>query len=352
MSAKKSNNLELFRLAKKVPGLARAEKQALVVIADAASMRDAECRKSKHTISEEHGVAPRSFHNGLKGRKRKGGSEYFPGLLKRGIVFIKSGGYVKAGVPTVYGIDISKLRALVDGDSDTLAQTSAQALAQSEGNLGTNKGEPWHRCLTTSAQDGSDLGTGANKVPDEVPEGAPRKGTRENEEREVPQINEPSLPQSPCVAPESARLGSEKSNPGGQEKTDDVEAIQALSHKLTNQTPDSKHVRALLQRFPLSDIQEAFRDYVDGLGKDPKRIRWAEKQFFSSGNGSAMIVGYQHKAWESRVSDQADFGDVTGRDLDQFLVDDPPPSGLADADEIICRARTTLQTRAERKRSR
>lgn len=327
---KKSNSLELYRLAKKLQGLNRVEKQTLIAIADASSMRNAECRKSKNTIDKERGLAPRSFYNGIHGRKRKDGSEYFPGLLKRRIVVIKSGGYVKAGVPTVYGINIAVLQALVD-DTDTSAQTSAQ----DQLNLGTNEVEPRHRCLPTSAQNGENLGTGADKVPDEVPEGAPKKGTREREEREVPQNNEPSLPQSPCAAPESARSGSKQSNPGGQEKTDDVEVIQALSHKLTNQTPDPKYVRALLQRFPLSEIQNAFQDYVHGLAE--KDVRWAERNFFASGNGASKIVGYQHKHWEEGLMDSARYGGSTH--VEKYLIEVPRPAGIANIDAIIYEAR-------------
>ena len=208
----KSNSMEPYRLAKKLRGLGRAEKQALLAITDAASMHDVECRKSKATIDRERGLAPRSFYNGVHGRRRKDGTMYFPGLLNRGIVFIKAGGYIKAGIPTTYGIDIAVLQALVNGTA-TSAQSSAQTSAQENGDLGTIESEPRHKIGPTSAQNGGDLGTGADKVPNEVPD----KGTESRYPRERETPSHSKNPFSPYGSPESARSGSEENHkPGGQ----------------------------------------------------------------------------------------------------------------------------------------
>jgi hypothetical protein len=75
----KSNRMEPYRLAKKVKGLSRTEKRALTAIADGCSMRDSECRKSAATVDSEQGVPQRTLYDGVRGRKRKDGTEFFLG---------------------------------------------------------------------------------------------------------------------------------------------------------------------------------------------------------------------------------------------------------------------------------
>jgi hypothetical protein len=147
--SQKPNSMNLFRLAKKARGLASAEKQALVCIADACSMRDGICRKSVKTHHEEHGCAIRSFRYGVRGRQRKNGTDYFPGLVRRGIVSVVSGGTPKDGVPTVYRINEHALRAFC---SKEVRGTSAQTSAQHSENLCTNDSEPLHNRAETSAR--------------------------------------------------------------------------------------------------------------------------------------------------------------------------------------------------------
>jgi hypothetical protein len=145
--------LEAYRLAKKARGLADAEKQALIAIADAHSMRDQVCRKSVSTLHADFGISDRRFRYGIRGRKRADGSLYFPGLLRRGIVHILSGGRVKDGVPTVYKVDLAALRAFVEQQG-----TSAQTSAQDDGDLCTT-------APRTSAQSSENLCTVADKLP-------------------------------------------------------------------------------------------------------------------------------------------------------------------------------------------
>src|SRR5690348_5043948 len=180
---KRTSQLEPFRLAKKCPGLDNAEKRALLAIADACTMRDRVCRKSVGTIKEEHGTSPRTFRYGVRGRLRKNGTPYFPGLLERKLVSIKSGGSPKHGTPTVYELNLELLRKLVEGysqpeETETSAQTPAQTTAQASA-------QPLHNVYGTSAQTGQnpctvaeDPCTVAAKVPDEVPK-VPNTGTQE-----------------------------------------------------------------------------------------------------------------------------------------------------------------------------
>jgi hypothetical protein len=162
------NNMEAFRLAKAVKGLARAEKLALICIADACSMWDGVCKKSTNTCQDEYGIAVRSFRYGVRGRTRKDGTENYPGLLGRGIVTIASGGTRESGIPTVYKINLDVLRAFAKGktSAQTTAQTSAQrdeeaarnltvtlprSATEDASNLCTNSGEPLHNAAKTSA---------------------------------------------------------------------------------------------------------------------------------------------------------------------------------------------------------
>src|ERR1700678_1528503 len=141
----KRNSLTAYKLAKKAKGLAGPEGRTLLAIADACSMSEGVCRKSVNTLSEEHFLPSRTFHYGVRGRQRTDGSDYFPGLLRRGIVSIVEGGTPKHGIPTVYRINEDVLRSYCP---DTSAQTSAQM----ESNLCTNETEPLHNGAKTSAQ--------------------------------------------------------------------------------------------------------------------------------------------------------------------------------------------------------
>ena len=77
---------DTVRLAKGAIGLSRSEKRALYAIADASTMKDRCCRKSKYVIDQEFATSPRDFQYGIHGRKTKDGREIFPGLKERGIV--------------------------------------------------------------------------------------------------------------------------------------------------------------------------------------------------------------------------------------------------------------------------
>lgn len=107
---KKPRITNLFGLAKKARGLSVTEKRALICISDACSMRDRVCRKSVSTHFDEHACSARGFRYGVRGRKKKDGTEDFPGLISRGLVSIVSGGTPQDGVPTVYRVSEEVLR--------------------------------------------------------------------------------------------------------------------------------------------------------------------------------------------------------------------------------------------------
>ena len=140
------NRMELFRLAKKVKGLSPTEKRVLIPIADTCSMREKICKKSAATIADEYGVPERTWHYGLRGRNRKDGSEFFPGLIRRGLVSVLRGGLPKDGVPTVYGVNEAVLRSFCD------PETSAQNDGEQAVDLCTNDPKPLHNEAKTSAQ--------------------------------------------------------------------------------------------------------------------------------------------------------------------------------------------------------
>jgi hypothetical protein len=140
----KTPSMTLFRLAKKAAGLAAPEKRAIIAIADACSMADGVCRKSILTLSEEWGFPERSIRYGIRGRQRKDGTEYFPGLLKRGIVSAVE----REGMPTIYAIDEARLESY---SAVTSAQVASEPLhkngvtpAQTANDPCTNDGEPLH----------------------------------------------------------------------------------------------------------------------------------------------------------------------------------------------------------------
>src|SRR6185437_16179950 len=116
---KKTSQLEPLRLAKKWNKSSQAhrtEKQVLLAIAETCSMRDLECRKAPRTIDAERGISRSEFKRGIQGRRRADGSECYPGLIKRGIVFPTRGACLHSGVPTAYSINMEVLRRLADGD--------------------------------------------------------------------------------------------------------------------------------------------------------------------------------------------------------------------------------------------
>jgi len=146
MSAPTKRDMEAYRLAKKVTCLAKAEGRALLAIADACSMRDGECRKSLTTLANEHKDSVRQLKYGIHGRLRSDSTEYYPGLLRRRIITVKSS---RDGVPTAYVINLDVLKALVYGR--TSAQSDAQTSAQNEVDPCTNEREPVHNRAETSA---------------------------------------------------------------------------------------------------------------------------------------------------------------------------------------------------------
>jgi hypothetical protein len=144
-------DMEAYRLAKKITCLAKAEGRALLAITDACSMRDGECRKSLATLAKEHKDSVRQLKYGIHGRLRTDGTEYYPGLLRRGIIAIKSSG---DGIPTSYVTNLDALKALVYGaetSAQSSAQTDAQTRAQNEADQCTNECEPVHIGAGTSA---------------------------------------------------------------------------------------------------------------------------------------------------------------------------------------------------------
>lgn len=96
-AAAKAQSWDNYRLAKAARGLSKMEKRALIFIADAQTMRDGVCKKSKRH-AEDFGTGQREFQYGVHGRKypkARGGGVIFPGLLARGIVTVS--GHVKGG---------------------------------------------------------------------------------------------------------------------------------------------------------------------------------------------------------------------------------------------------------------
>jgi hypothetical protein len=94
MSRTKEERWALYRLAKRARGgLYRAEKQALVYIAEAQTMQNGVCRKALKGV-EDFGYGVRQTQFGIHGRRRKGKLEY-PGLIAREIV--SASGYIKGG---------------------------------------------------------------------------------------------------------------------------------------------------------------------------------------------------------------------------------------------------------------
>jgi hypothetical protein len=143
--------MEAYRLAKSDRTLPKAEKSALLAIADACAMREGVCRKAIPTLAADFGKSIRQIKYGLHGRPRENGGWYFTGLIAKGLVLVVAGGHCEDGVPTTYRIDLDRLRAHVLG-ADTSAQTHAQTCAQNSDDPCTNDDEPVHNGVDTRAQ--------------------------------------------------------------------------------------------------------------------------------------------------------------------------------------------------------
>jgi hypothetical protein len=197
MSAPKISKMEPLRLAKKLAKIwARTgeanviERKVLRAMGDICTMQDAECRKNPATIHQEYDISPRNLKYGIYGRKRRNRSEMFPGLLARGVLFIK---HPRDGRATVYGMNLALMRQLC-GE-----------------NLCTPDVQPVHGY------------TGTSEVPDKVPEGGTTKQNQKN-------INVLASPfRSADARPGDAGEGNPNTKggghkTGGQEKTisDDV----------------------------------------------------------------------------------------------------------------------------------
>jgi len=90
----KDERWQIKRLAARVRGLYRTEKQALAFIAETQTMQNGVCSKAL-TNGEDFGYHRKSMQRGIHGRQRNGKVEY-PGLLTRGIVHV-TGGHPKGG---------------------------------------------------------------------------------------------------------------------------------------------------------------------------------------------------------------------------------------------------------------
>jgi hypothetical protein len=115
---------EIYRLAKAARGLSTTEKRALIFIAEAQTMTDGVCKKAAHG-AEDFGTSVRDFRRGIHGRKRKDGTQIFPGLTARGIV--SASGNLKGGrslggngLPVTYTINKDVLLTFVPEESDAL----------------------------------------------------------------------------------------------------------------------------------------------------------------------------------------------------------------------------------------
>jgi hypothetical protein len=91
----KDERYEIKRLAERVRGLYRSEKQALAFIAEAQTMQNGVCSKALKR-AEDFGYERTAIQRGIHGKRRNGKLEY-PGLLSRGIAYV-AGGYPKGGL--------------------------------------------------------------------------------------------------------------------------------------------------------------------------------------------------------------------------------------------------------------
>jgi hypothetical protein len=253
----KSDRMEPFRLAKKCPDLATAEKRVLVAITDTCSMRDAECRKSAAKLDKAYGLPQRTLYDGLHGRRRKDGTIYYSGLLKRGLVVIKAGGFKHAGYPTTYGINLELLAALVNGE-----ESSAQSSAQTSEELSTPSEKVQHNEAESSAQSGEKLSTGANKVLEVHPKVHQRERAGAMTETE-----NPSLSGLPCGEPDKTNGNGTAS---GQKNSDErnrqmLDLVIARAKTLSNgKAQFSKTARKEMLR-ALRDSGGAYPEEIDKL---------------------------------------------------------------------------------------
>jgi hypothetical protein len=329
MSApEKINRMEPFQLAKKVTCLAKAEGRALLAIADACSMRDCECRKSYSTLAREYKDSVRQIKYGIHGRDREDGTPYFPGLLRRGVITVKSSG---DGVPTTYEINLAVLRALVLGEKN-----SAQSNAQNSDDQCTYQPEPVHNVKESSAQLTEKQCTNALKVLEQF-----RRNSSERESSPDEKAN-PSLSQTTPAAASSL-----KGKSGGQEN--DVSRIRAACFEITRKTPAEAHVQKILNRFPddgldggiAKEIISTFKWYHGQLSKRDQLF--AEKTFFADGGGIEVILSERQREWKEYIEDWSkdkfDTAEEDGYSVEAFLQRCPPPMGAAHSAEIIEAAR-------------
>jgi hypothetical protein len=90
----------------------------------------------------------------------------------------------------------------------------------------------------------------------------------------------------------------EKTKDAGQVKTDPaVEHLQGVCFELTEKLPKFADVQSLLARFPVAEIEAAFRDYADNASTDTD---FAEKLFFADGGGSAVILARRRRQSDDR----------------------------------------------------
>ena len=110
---------------------------------------------------------------------------------------------------------------------------------------------------------------------------------------------ESSLPpsdKSPCP---TSGGGENQHQKRGQENQphgqgNDVEYLQSVSVELGCQIPTREAVQALLRKYPVAEIEAAFREYVDNL--DYKDQPYAEKLFFADGGAAAVILARRRMA--------------------------------------------------------
>jgi hypothetical protein len=257
----------LFRLAKKVKRgrLFPAEKRALIAIADTCSMSGGVCRKSAATIENEYDVTPRNFHYALKGRKRKNGTSYFPGLLARKIVEIVSGGTTRDGVPTEYRINENTLQSFVE---ETSAQEDSEPLHKEDS-------EPLHKEDGTSAQMGSNLCT---------IEGEPLHICA----KPLHGVQTSSNTVQKRVLKESSNYNS-----AGKDIKKIAKEISALAYTLCGRLAPEPNVRKALKSHSQDNLESAFKTYVEGLSED--ELKWAVKNFWIEGGYEAVIFAREQK---------------------------------------------------------
>jgi len=145
---------------------------------------------------------------------------------------------------------------------------------------------------------------------------------------------ETNLSPSPlsCISP--AANAQEKSC--GQGKPDDIAIamIQAHCFNLAFKTPKSEHVQRLLEQgCTPGEIKNGFAEYVSKLGE--RDLPWAEKKFFADGDGFAIILAAQQKAWRDGIESMGICAEQ--ETVDEWLAENPVPAGIPQwhANELI-----------------